>query len=208
MSVYGYVRVSTIQQVRGESLDVQSQIIQGYSIMYSLVIDKIFIESGCSGSIKLCERPIGSELMKCIKSGDIVICAKLDRLFRSSLDALFNLELFKSRGIQLHIIDLGGDVFGGIGKLVFTILSAVSESERDRISERISVVKASQKSRNRYLGGPVPYGYMREGDILIKDEYQQSIILKVKDLKKKGYSLRRIKSELNLTISLPTINKI
>jgi hypothetical protein len=37
------------------------------------------------------------------------------------------------------MIDLGGDVTGnGIAKLVFTILSAVAEAERDRIRERIS----------------------------------------------------------------------
>jgi putative DNA-invertase from lambdoid prophage Rac len=45
------------------------------------------------------------------------------------------------------MIDLGGDVTGnGIAKLIFTILSAVAEAERDRIKERVSVVKAA------YLG--------------------------------------------------------
>jgi putative DNA-invertase from lambdoid prophage Rac len=43
-----------------------------------------------------------------------------------------------NRGANLHMIDLGGDVIGnGISKLVFTILSAVAESERDRIREWI-----------------------------------------------------------------------
>jgi DNA invertase Pin-like site-specific DNA recombinase len=41
------------------------------------------------------------------------------------------------------MIDLGGDVTGnGVSKLVFTILSAVAEAERDRIRERIRDVKA------------------------------------------------------------------
>jgi DNA invertase Pin-like site-specific DNA recombinase len=35
----------------------------------------------------------------------------------------------------------------GIAKLVFTILSAVAESERDRIKERISAVKADERRR-------------------------------------------------------------
>src|SRR5260370_41914714 len=40
-------------------------------------------------------------------------------------------------GISLHMIDLGGDVTGnGISKLVFTILSAVAEAERDRKWDR------------------------------------------------------------------------
>jgi len=58
----------------------------------------------------------------------------------------------KERGVILHIIDLGGDVTGnGISKLVFTILSAVAEAERDRIRERIRDVKADQRKRQRYL---------------------------------------------------------
>lgn len=58
--------------------------------------------------------------------GDVVLTPKLDRMFRSSLDALDNLNLFKGMGVSLHMLDLGGDVTGnGISKLVFTILSAV-----------------------------------------------------------------------------------
>ena len=49
-----------------------------------------------------------------------------------------------SQIVSLLMIDLGGDVTGnGISKLVFTILSAVAEAERDRIRERIRDVKAS-----------------------------------------------------------------
>jgi DNA invertase Pin-like site-specific DNA recombinase len=41
----------------------------------------------------------------------------------------------------------------GISKLVFTILSAVAEAERDRTRERIAKVKRDQRQRGRYLGG-------------------------------------------------------
>ena len=69
----------------------------------------------------------------------MVITPKLDRMFRSANDALANLDHMKKMGVHLHMIDLGGDVTGnGIAKLVFTILSAVAEAERDRIRERIS----------------------------------------------------------------------
>jgi DNA invertase Pin-like site-specific DNA recombinase len=52
------------------------------------------------------------------------------------------------------MLDLGGDVTGnGISKLVFTILSAVAEAERDRIRERSRDVKKDERNRNRSLGG-------------------------------------------------------
>ncbi len=76
------------------------------------------------------------------------------------------------------MMDLGGDVTSnGISKLVFTILSAVAEAERDRMRERIADVKRDQKQRGRYLGGSIPSGY-RLGDdrTLIENEGEQIAI--------------------------------
>jgi DNA invertase Pin-like site-specific DNA recombinase len=46
----------------------------------------------------------------------------------------------------------------GVSKLVFTILSAVAEAERDRTRERVAEVKRDQRRRGRHLGGKVPWG--------------------------------------------------
>jgi hypothetical protein len=51
--------------------------------------------------------------------------AKLDRLFRSALDALKVVESLKTRGVKLHLLDLGGDIAGnGLSKLFLTIAAA------------------------------------------------------------------------------------
>jgi putative DNA-invertase from lambdoid prophage Rac len=64
-----------------------------------------------------------------------------------------------SRLAHTSAIDLSGDVTGnGISKLVFSILSAVVEAERDGRCERIHEVKRDQKAGKRYLGGIVPFG--------------------------------------------------
>ena len=63
--------------------------------------------------------------------------------------------------VALHMIDLGGDVTGnGISKLVFTILSAVAEAERDRIRERVAVVKADQRTRGRTWAALCPCNFI------------------------------------------------
>lgn len=117
-----------------------------------------------SGSKPLVERPEGATLLAVLRPGDAIITPKLDRMFRSALDALNVLGRLKATDVALHMIDLGGDVTGnGISKLVFTILSAVAEAERDRIRERVAVVKADQRARGRYLGGKLPFGW-RLGD--------------------------------------------
>ena len=197
MAVYGYSRVSTSRQAEeGESLDVQQRTIAGYALMLGLTVDGMFIERGVSGSVPLSSE--GTALLNILKAGDVLITPKLDRMFRSALDALDVLAKLKDRNVSLHMIDLGGDVTGnGISKLVFTILSAVAEAERDRIRERVAQVKQDQKDRGRYLGGKVPFGF-RVGDDgeLVPDAAEQALIAHARTLRVDGATLRAIQTVL------------
>jgi DNA invertase Pin-like site-specific DNA recombinase len=179
MAVYGYVRVSTVRQVdEGESLDVQQRQLEGYAHMHALKITKIEVEKGVSGSVPVDQRPVGGALLAKLQKGDIVIAAKLDRLFRSALDALNVVASLKERGVYLHLLDLGGDIAGnGLSKLFLTIAAAFAEAERDRIRERIGQSKADQRARGRYLGGKIPFGW-RRGDAgeLVAVEAEQAAI--------------------------------
>jgi putative DNA-invertase from lambdoid prophage Rac len=126
--------------------------------------------------------------------GDVVIAPKIDRLFRSALDALKVVESLKTRGVKLHLLDLGGDIAGnGLSKLFLTIAAAFAEAERDRIRERIAQVKADQKARGRYLGGKVPFGFRRRdtGD-LVPHEAEQEAICEMVALRAQGKTLRAI----------------
>ncbi len=199
MAVYGYARVSTIrQETEGESLDVQRRQIEGYALMHGMSLTEVLVEGGVSGSVPVEERPVGGALFAKAQRGDIIIAAKLDRLFRSALDALKVVESLKTRGVKLHLLDLGGDIAGnGISKLFLTIAAAFAEAERDRIRERISQVKADQKSRGRFLGGTVPFGFRRGDDgELLPHEAEQEAIREMISLYGQGSSLRAIAADM------------
>src|SRR3954468_16230216 len=199
MATYGYTRVSTTRQAdEGESLVQQERKLAGYAIMQGLAIDHLFVERGVSGAKPLHERPEGAALLAGLRPGDIIITSKVDRMFRSALDALGVLSRLKEQGVSLHMIDLGGDVTGnGISKLVFTILSAVAEAERDRTRERIADVKRDQRTRGRFLGGTVPFGYrLSEDGELIPHKGEQEAILEARMMKARGASLRAIAEAL------------
>ena len=214
MTVFGYSRVSTIKQAdEGISIDVQEDQIRSYAKLNKLNVDLWIRDKGVSGSVELQERKQGKILLQKLKAGDVVICAKLDRMFRSARDALNMLEELKSKGVALHFIDLGGSVSNGIGQLVFTILSAVAEQERTRIKERISEAKHRLRKEGRYQGGKVAFGYKkdRKGN-LIKDEHQQKCITAMKRKQDEGWSLRKIseyvKNEWQLKISHNAIRDV
>jgi putative DNA-invertase from lambdoid prophage Rac len=195
MATFGYCRVSTARQAsEGESLEVQRRQIEGYALMHGHKLDEIVVEEGVSGSVPLSERPAGGPLFAKLKKGDVVIVPKLDRLFRSALDALTVVEDLRARGVKLHLLDLGGDISGnGLSKLFLTIAAAFAEAERDRIRERIGQVKADQKARGRYLGGKVPFGFrLGESGELVPHEAEQEAIREIVALRAQGKVLRAI----------------
>jgi len=202
MSVYGYCRVSTERQANeGESLGVQERQLQGYVTMQGMKLDRVFVERGVSGSISLANRPEGAAMLEALQSGDVVVSPKLDRVFRSALDALQQTETLRERGVSLHLLDLGGDIAGnGLSRLFMTIAAAFAELERDRIRERITQVKRDQKARHRFLGGTrAPFGF-RAGDdgSLVADDAEQAAIGRAKRLRARGKSLRYIAGKLGM----------
>lgn len=199
MSVFTYTRVSTDRQAdEGESLGAQQRQLDGYAMQHLLTITDRHEERGVSGSTPLDERPEGARLLDRLQPGDVILTPKLDRMFRSASDALRVLDDLKARGVALHMLDLGGDVTGnGISKLVFTILSAVAEAERDRTRERIRDVKRDQRARGRFLGGAIPFGFKQDDDgQLIEDAAQQAAIAAMRASAAAGDSLRKIAASL------------
>ena len=206
MTTYAYLRVSTSEQAsNGDSLDTHRQQVTGYAMMTGWELE-CFVEAGVSGSVPLADRPEGKRLLERVTKGDVVITAKLDRMFRSAADALATLEELKDQGVGLHMIDLGGDVCGnGISKMVFTILSAVAENERDRIRERIRDVKRHLASQGIYNGGRRPFGYDIIGDRLVPNAKEQEALARARQLRK-GMALREIAKSIAIEFGVPVFD--
>jgi putative DNA-invertase from lambdoid prophage Rac len=213
MAVYGYTRVSTASQADdGQSLAVQRRQIAGYVQMQGLYLSKVFVEEGVSGSVPLAERPQGRVLLEKLKAGDTLIVSKLDRAFRSAMDALAMLEHFKRDQIDLVVLDLGGSAINSdIARLLFTILSAVAEWERSRIAGRIREVKRDQKLKGDYLGGPAPFGWKVIDRRYVPDPEQQAAIADIFAMRARGMSYHRIANALRdrgINISHMTVKNV
>ncbi len=196
MAIYGYVRVSTLQQANeGDSLETQLKQISSYASLknYEIPPENFITERGVSGNLEFEKRPEGCRLFDQLISGDVLIFSKLDRAFRNTRNALNTLHELKERGVSVHFIDLGGDVTNdGIGSVIFTILSAFATFERERIATRIREIKQVQKAEGKFLGGFTPFGYRVEKGKIVKNPEEQKIIQEMKDLRRRGMSLRRI----------------
>lgn len=195
MAVYGYCRVGDDgQQEKTETLAMQRQRLDEYCRDCGVIRDRTFVDRGVDGTRPLGDRPQGGRLLARLGQGDVVMASRLDRLFRSAQDALTICASFRTAGVSLHLIDLGGNVSeDGTGRFLQTVLAAVAVSERDRIGDRIRDVKAEQRIRNRYLGGFVPFGWRKtvDGD-MVSHLAEQAAIQRMIVLRNQGGSLRAI----------------
>lgn len=183
--IFGYTRCSTAEQADGSTLQEQERVIRGYAMAKGVAAFdlQIFVDEGVSGSIPMRWRPAGGDLLAVVKAGDTVVASKLDRMFRNALDALNTFNDFKQRDIHLVLFDLGiepvtGDT--GMAKLIFQIMAAVADHERDRIRERMADGKRAKREKGGHAGGLAPYGYRivgskREARLEI-DEKEQELI--------------------------------
>jgi DNA invertase Pin-like site-specific DNA recombinase len=202
--IYGYVRVSSVEQSTDDktSLQTQEKMIRAAATMRGNDVESIFSDPGISGSVPLFSRPGGQRLMAIIAPGDTIIAAKMDRIFRSTSDALQSVEALQKRNIGVVLVDIGADAVteNGTSKLFFSILAAVAEFERFRIAERIRDGRNGKRQRGGFIGGEAPYGYSVRGKgnsaVLIEDHNEQRIISLISDLRA-SHSLRHVARELD-----------
>lgn len=100
------------------------------------------------------ERKGLEELLAFIRSGDTVVVWKLDRLGRSLKDLIETLNLLKDRGVDFISLTESIDTTTPGGKLIFRLMGALAEFERDLIRERTNAGLAAARARGHVGGRP------------------------------------------------------
>lgn len=137
---YGYARVSTIRQ------DLESQM----QALEKEGCDEIFSEKFTGTKA---DRPQFRELLTLLKKSDTLVVTKLDRFARSTVDAIQTVRELFEKGVKVHILNMGLIEDTPTGRLVFNVMSAFAEFERDMIVERTQEGKAIAKQRTGFREG-------------------------------------------------------
>lgn len=158
MATFAYARVSTGQQtVENQRLEIESA---GY------VIDYWFADEGVSGKVPAQQRPQFCKLVDRIREGETLVVCKLDRLGRDSVDVLSTLRDLEARQVRVIVLQLGTtDLTSPAGKLLVTMLAAVSEMERDLLIERTQAGLATARAKGARFGRPSKLTDKQRADI-------------------------------------------
>jgi len=145
-----YARVSTKHQ-NGQA---QIKALVEYVSRRQLESFGLYIDIGVSGS--KVRRPELDRLMRDarLKLFDFVIVTRFDRFARSTRHLVEALEEFQVLGIDFVSLGESIDTSTPIGKLVFTVLGAVAELERDIIRERVQMGIARARAKGTKFGRP------------------------------------------------------
>jgi DNA invertase Pin-like site-specific DNA recombinase len=209
---FGYCRVSTTTQAtEGHSLPDQKSRIAGYCQAHGLPAPSdYFTDPGTSGTVSLQKREAGARMLGKLRKGDHIIVTRGDRLFRSAKNALEVAETLRDKGVELHLMDMGGPVLNSsVSRLVFGILMMVANMESERIGERVASVKDHLRKQGRYLGGAVAAGFSvdEDGNLRADRDWERQLAT-MRQLSDEGMSSRGIASEMQkcgLTISHNTV---
>ncbi len=198
MIALGYIRISSEIQKEGVSLATQREKIEAYCALNDFALKGIVEDTVSAKNLK---RPGFQRIMQLAEAREIdaVVCYKLDRCFRNTLDCLQTTKQFDKWGVGFNSITESINTKSPMGKFFFVLLSALAEMERDLISERTIAALEHRKANGFKNGGSYcKFGFDADPDgKLIPNKKEQRIIRRILKLHCQDVNYTEIARRLN-----------
>jgi DNA invertase Pin-like site-specific DNA recombinase len=136
----GYARVSTNEQ----NLDLQTDALKAAGC------ERIFHDLGVSGA--KADRPGLTEALEYVRPGDVLVVWRLDRLGRSLSHLIESVASLGDREVEFRSLTEVIDTSSAAGKLIFHMMGAMAEFERNLAKERTLAGLAAARARGRSGG--------------------------------------------------------
>jgi DNA invertase Pin-like site-specific DNA recombinase len=141
-TTWGYARVSTEDQ----ELGLQISALHDAGVPEANIVQEK--ASGKAGADQL----LYAALLERLGDGDRLVVWKVDRLGRSTLDALQTAKDLDARGVHIVVTTLGIDLKTPACRLVFGMMAQIAEFERELIRDRVKAGMADAKARGVHTG--------------------------------------------------------
>jgi DNA invertase Pin-like site-specific DNA recombinase len=199
-----YVRVSSVNPSHhATERDHQIRLIEDWADTNGYELVGTFVDAGVSGKTSPNERrgwcAMMDELSK--RPGATVIVADLSRLARRGVYIELAVEIVHSAGgavAETHegLYEIETEI---TPEQVFTrqILAIMAEYERSKTVRKLADGKRTARARGQYIGGPVPFGYRIEGNMLVPDGQCEEVLR----LRSEGLTLREIADKVGTSLA-------
>ncbi len=198
-----YVRVSTEEQaLHGFSLAGQEDALKNYCAAFGYDLFKIYKDEGKSAK-DLTHRPAMQELLSDAqnKRFSAIVIYKLDRFSRSLKDLILTIEKLKEWNVDFISLQDRIETASASGKLMFHIISAFAEFERNIIGERTSFGMERKSKEGGAITKP-PFGYkMLDKKLEIDSQEGPKVKQLFNDFLQEDISLNQLAKRYNLTVN-------
>lgn len=152
---------------------------------------EVLIEAGRSG--KNMKRPLLERLRRDVKAGRVshVVCLRVDRISRSTLDLLNLLKEFKSNDVGFVSVVEGVDTTTSLGEFTLTLLGAVAQLERSTIAERTTLALKTKRQKGEVYSR-VPFGWKQDGNRLVPVAGEQEALSAARKMRDNRASFQEI----------------
>lgn len=144
MSIYGYARTSTVEQVAGLADQVAKLKEAGCT-------DQTIYQEQIS-SVKMADRVEFAKVLSKLHKGDVLVFTSLSRVARSMMHMLEIESTVATAGASIKILDMAVDTSTPQGRLTFNLFSSIAQFERENMLERQKVGIAVAKKEGKYKG--------------------------------------------------------
>lgn len=191
-----YIRYSTAHQ-NIESAEAQMRAIEKYANENNIHIVHIYQDLGETGT-KVTKRLQFQQMIKDSKLGmfDIVLCHKIDRFARNTMDFLNYEQELNKNGVELVAVD---QPFGNTPaeKVARTLMISMAQMFSENLSSEVKYKMQEYARKGLYIGGVIPYGYTVNDDKKYIPHPVESLAVKrMYDLYSMGYGFRKIAKTL------------
>jgi len=195
-----YVRVSTEDQAKhGFSLDAQEEALKNYAAALGYEIFKVYRDEGKSA--KDLKRPEMTNLLTDAeaKKFSAIFIYKLDRFSRSLKDLILTIDKLKELGIDFVSLQDKIETTSASGKLMFHIISAFAEFERNIIGDRTKFGMERKAKEGGFIT-KAPKGYNLINKELIINEFEAEKVKEIfEEFLNSNISLTQLAKKHNMT---------
>jgi len=194
-----YVRVSTQDQAQhGYSLKAQQEALENYSNALGYEIFKIYKDEGKSA--KNMNRPQMIQMLEDAenKKFSAIFIYKLDRFSRSVVDAILTIDKLKKWGIDFVSMQDKIETASATGKLMFHMISAFAEFERNMIGDRTKFTMERKVKEGGFIT-KAPRGYKLINKQLVFAENSDEVIEIFEKFLESNISLTQLAKTYNMT---------